>query len=107
MIAGIAISSLLNMTGDFAMAMACTAFCIPTSMTMVLLTAVPDFVMRESKELQVIAANIKIVIVNPNTAKFSLMACVFRKKKIPANVIKAGNASLLSTLLTFAAGSGR
>ena len=107
MIAGIAISALLNMKGELAMAMACAAFCIPTSMTMVLLTAVPDFVMRESKELQVIAANIKIVIVNPNTAKFSLMACVFCKKKIPANVIKAGNASLLSTLLTFAAGSGR
>lgn len=107
MIAGIAISALLNMKGELAMAIACAAFCIPTSMTMVLLTAVPDFVMRESKELHIIAANIKIVIVSPNTAKFSLMACVFCKKKIPANVIKAGNASLLSTLLTFAAGSGR
>lgn len=107
MIAGIAISALLNMKGELAMAMACAAFCIPTSMTIVLLTAVLDFVIRESIELHVIAANIKIVIVNPNTAKFSLMACVFCKKKIPANVIKAGNASLLSTLLTFAAGSGR
>ena len=107
MIAGIAISALLNMKGELAMAIACAAFCIPTSMTIVLLTAVPDFVMRESKELHIMAANINAVIVSPNTAKFSLMACVFCKKKIPANVIKAGNANLLSTLLTFAAGSGR
>ena len=80
MIAGIAISALLNMKGELAMAIACAAFCIPTSITMVLLTAVFDFVILESRELHVIAANINIVIVNPNTAKLSLIACVFCKK---------------------------
>ena len=107
MIAGIAISALLNMKGELAMAIACAAFCMPTSMMMVLLTAVPDFVILESKELHAIAANIKTPIVNPKTAKFSLIACVFCKKNIKANVISAGNASLLSTLFTFAAGPGR
>lgn len=107
MIAGIAISALLNIKGELAMAMACAAFCMPTSMTMVLLTAVPDFVIRESKELHIIAANINAVIVNPSTAKLSLIACVFCKKNIKANVIKAGNASLLSTLFTIAAGLGK
>ena len=97
MIAGIAISALLNMKGELAMAMACAAFCMPTSMTMVLLTAVLDFVILESIELHVIAANINIVIVNPSTAKFSLMACVFCIKNIKANVISAGKASLPST----------
>lgn len=107
MIAGIAISALLNMNGDVAMAIACAAFCMPTSMTMVLLTAVPDFVILESKELHAIAANINMLIVNPNTAKLSLIACVFCKKNINANVISAGNANLLSTLFTLAAGSGK
>ena len=105
--AGIAISALLNMKGELAMAIACAAFCIPTSITMVLLTAVFDFVILESRELHVIAANINIVIVNPNTAKLSLIACVFCKKNIKANVIKAGNANLLNTLLTLAAGLGK
>ena len=82
MIAGIAISALLNMNGELAMAIACAAFCIPTSITMVLLTAVPDFVILESNELHPIAANINIVIVSPNTAKLSLIACVFCKKNI-------------------------
>ena len=34
-IAGNAISPLLKINGDDAMAMACAAFCMPTSMTMV------------------------------------------------------------------------
>ena len=106
MIAGIAISALLNIKGELAMAMACAAFCMPTSMTIVLLTATLDFVIRESNELHNIAANINALIVSPRTAKFSLMACVFCIKNMPANVIKAGNANLLNTLLTFAAGSG-
>ena len=75
-IAGIAISLLLKIKGDVAMAMACAAFCIPTSMTMVLLTAVFDFVILDSKELHSIAANIRIAIVIPNIAKLSMMACV-------------------------------
>ena len=107
MIAGIAISALLNMNGELAMAIACAAFCIPTSITMVLLTAVPDFVILESNELHPIAANINIVIVSPNTAKLSLIACVFCKKNIKANVISAGKASLPSTWFTLAAGLGK
>ena len=107
MIAGIAISPLLKMKGELAIAIACAAFCIPTSIMMVLLTAVLDFVIRDSKELHVIANNIKAVIVIPMTAKFSLIACVFCIKNIAANVISAGNASLLNTLFTFVAGSGK
>ena len=107
MIAGIAISPLLKMKGELAMAIACAAFCIPTSITIVLLTAVPDFVIHDNVELHNIANNINAVTVNPNTAIFSLIACVFCKKKISANVIKAGNANLLSTLLTFAADPGK
>ena len=74
MIAGIAISGLLKIKGDVAMAIACAAFCIPTSMIIVLLTATVDFVILESIELHNIANNIKIVTVNPKTAKFSLIA---------------------------------
>lgn len=106
MIAGIAISPLLKMNGELAMAMACAAFCIPTSITIVLLTAILDLVIHDNVELHNIANNINAVTVNPNTAIFSLIACVFCKKKTSANVIKAGNASLLRNLFTFAAGPG-
>ena len=88
------------------MEMACAAFCIPTSMTIVLLTAVLDFVSRDKRELHNIAANINAVIVIPNTAKFSLISSVYCKKNINANIINAGKANLLSTLLTFAAAFG-
>ena len=88
------------------MEMACAAFCIPTSMTIVLLTAVLDFVSRDKRELHNIAANINAVIVIPNTAKFSLISSVYCKKNINANAINAGKANLLSVLLTFTAVSG-
>jgi hypothetical protein len=107
MIAGIAISLLLNMNGELAMAIAWAAFCIPTSITIVLLTATLDFVIHDNVELHNIANNIKTVTVTPSTAMFSFIACVFCKKKTRANVINAGNASLLNTLLTLAAGPGR
>ena len=73
-IAGIAISLLLKIKGDVDMAMACAAFCIPTSMTIVLLTAVFDFVSLDNSELHNIAANIRNVIVTPSTAKLSLIS---------------------------------
>lgn len=73
-IAGIAISLLLKIKGDVAMAIACAAFCIPTSMTIVLLTAVFDFVSLDNSELHNIAANIRNVIVTPSTAKLSLIS---------------------------------
>ena len=94
------------MKGELAMDIACAAFCIPTSMTMVLLTAVFDFVALDNKELHNIAANIKAVVVIPSTAKFSFISSVYCRKNINANVIRAGKANLLSVLFTFAAASG-
>ena len=49
-IAGIAISPLLKMNGEVAIAMACAAFCIPTSITIVRLTESVSFPACESKE---------------------------------------------------------
>ena len=106
MIAGNAISPLLKIKGELAIEIACAAFCIPTSMTMVLLTAVFDFVALDNKELHNIAAKIKAVIVIPRTAKFALISSVYCKKNINAKVINAGKANLPSVLLTFAAASG-
>lgn len=88
------------------MDIACAAFCIPTSITIVLLTAVLDFVIRESNELHNIAANIKEATVNPNRAKLFFISSVYCKKNINANVISAGKASLLSILFTFDAALG-
>lgn len=105
-IAGIAISPLLNIKGELAMEMACAAFCIPTSMTIVLLTAVLDFVILDSNELHSIAANIKAATVNPKSVKFPIISSVYCKKKINARTISAGNANLPNVLLTFAAMSG-
>ena len=68
-IAGIAISALLKMKGEVAIVMACAAFCIPTSMIIVLLTAVFDFVILDNRELHSIAANIRIATVNPNHSR--------------------------------------
>lgn len=62
------------MNGDVAMVIACAAFCIPTSMIIVLLTAVFDFVILDKRELHSIAANIKIATVNPNIAILSIIA---------------------------------
>ena len=98
MIAGIAISALLNMKGELAMAIACAAFCMPTSMMMVLLTAVPDFVILESNELHAIAANIKTLIVNPKTAKLSLIACVFCKKNINDSVVSRAHVNFSNSV---------
>ena len=50
-IAGIAISPLLNMNGDVAIAIACAAFCIPTSITIVRRAASLSFPARDSSEL--------------------------------------------------------
>ena len=55
MIAGNAISPLLKMNGEEAMAIACAAFCIPTSITIVRLTALPKPPRRDRAELHAIA----------------------------------------------------
>ena len=88
------------------MEMACAAFCIPTSMTIVLLTAVLDFVSRDNRELHNIAANINTVIVIPRTAKLALISSVYWRKNIKAKVIRAGKANLPNILFTLAAVSG-
>ena len=69
--AGMAISPLLKMKGEVAMAMAWAAFCIPTSITMVRLTASEKPPKRERRELQSIAPRIMHAAATPNTLKFS------------------------------------
>ena len=69
--AGIAISPLLKINGDEAIAMACAAFCMPTSIIMVLRIAVLHPLMRDKIELQNMARSIRRVMVIPNTAKLS------------------------------------
>ena len=54
-IAGIAISPLLKMNGEVAIAMTCAAFCIPNPITIVRLTESVSFSACKSKELQIIA----------------------------------------------------
>ena len=71
MIAGIAISPLLKMNGDEAIAIACAAFCIPTSIVIVLLTALLHLLILANVELQSIANSISNEIVKPNIRKLS------------------------------------
>lgn len=73
-IAGIAISPLLKMNGEVAIAMACAAFCIPTSITIVRLTESVRFPKCDSKELQIIAEIISRVHANPVRLKLSIIS---------------------------------
>ena len=75
-------------------------------MTMVFLTAVLDLLILDNNELHNIADNIRANIVSPNIAKLSMISCVYCKKNMNANNIRAGNANLLKVLLVLAAVSG-
>ena len=90
--AGMAISPLLKINGEKAIAMACAAFCIPTSMTIVLRTAGVKPDKRESSELQSIAARIREAVASPSRAKFSIISFVYCRKKSNARSIRAGKA---------------
>lgn len=96
--AGIAISPLLKINGDVAMAIACAAFCIPTSITIVRRTALPNFTIRERSELHAMVASIRAVMAVPRMAKISKISVVYCKKNISASSIRAGKAALPSIL---------
>ena len=105
--AGRAISPLLKMKGDDAIAMACAAFCIPTSMTSVRLIASLNLPIRDMHELHTIAITISIAADSPKDAKFSAISFLYCRKNTAARVIKAGKAILPNTFLTLTAGSGQ
>ena len=105
-IAGIAISPLLNISGDEAIAIACAAFCIPTSITMVRRTPAVNLPTRERRELHSIATTIKAVAATPKMLKFSIISFVYCRKNTPANSIRAGKAHFPNILFTFFAASG-
>ena len=100
--AGIAISPLLNMKGDDAMAIACAAFCIPTSMTMVLPALGLSRPMRVRPRLHTIEIKRSSVHAVPNVAMLSIISRGYCKKNVDARIINAGNAPLLRILFTFA-----
>ena len=88
------------------MAIACAAFCIPTSIIIVRRAASPVFVKRESNELHSIADAISKVHVIPNVEKLSIISLGYCRKKSAASVISKGNAALLSILLVAVAAVG-
>ena len=99
--AGRAISPLLKMKGDDAMAIACAAFCIPTSITIVRLTASLNLPILDMHELQAIAISISIATERPKEAKFSAISFLYCRKNTAARIIRAGKAILPNTVLTF------
>ena len=105
-IAGIAISPLSNMNGEVAMAIACAAFCIPISITIVRRTASVSFPTRESSELHVMLAIMSKAHASPVRVKLSIISWVYCRKNSSANVISAGKAILLSTLFALDANTG-
>ena len=70
-IAGIAICPLLKMKGEEAIAIACAAFCIPTSMVMVLLVARLHLLCRAKNELHSMARSMRRDTVRPKIKKLS------------------------------------
>lgn len=105
--AGNAISPLLNMNGDEAIAIACAAFCIPTSITIVRCMVLSKCPTRDRSELHKIANRISRVADAPNTMKLAVISVLYCKKKTMANNISAGNATFPRTLLTMDAALGR
>ena len=71
--AGMAISSFAKMKGLEAIAMACAAFCMPTSMTTVLRWRLSVFTRRDRREEQHTAASISKVTHSPSTPILSRM----------------------------------
>lgn len=100
------ISPLLKTNGDEAMAIACAAFCIPTSIIIVRRVAVFTLLARERSELASIAARISIVQAMPCVVKLSIISRGYCRKKSAASVISAGKAHLFSTLLVAMAACG-
>ena len=69
-IAGSAISPLLNIKGDDAMAIACAAFCMPASMTIVRRAALSLPAARDKMELPPIASRMRRAAEVPSIAMF-------------------------------------
>ena len=83
--AGSAISPLLNMKGDDAIEIACSGFCIPTSITIVRLVASLNLPILDMHELQAIAIMISIAAESPNEAKFPAISFLYCRKNTAAN----------------------
>lgn len=105
--AGRAISPLLKMKGEEAIAMACAAFCIPTSITIVRLTEELNLPILDMPELHAIATTISIAADRPKEAKFPAISVLYCRKNTAARIIRAGKAILPKTLLTLTAASGQ
>ena len=75
--AGMAISPLLKIKGDEAIAMACAAFCMLTSIIIVRRTALFVPARRERMELHSIAKRISKPVARPTIVKLSIISCVY------------------------------
>lgn len=89
------------------MAIACAAFCIPTSITIVRLTALLNRPIRDMLELQAIATSISNAAESPKEAKLSAISFLYCRKKTAARIIREGKAILPKTFLVLAAAAGR
>ena len=68
------------MKGEEAIAMACAAFCIPTSITIVRLTEALNLPILDMPELHAIATTISIAADRPKEAKFPAISVLYRSK---------------------------
>ena len=91
-------ASLSNTRGLQATVMACAAFCIPTSMTMVRRSAPVRRKMRESREPPLIARRMSTVIQSPRDGNSCMMVALCWRKNTVARRMRAGNAPRFSML---------
>ena len=83
--------------------MAWAAFCIPTSMTMVLLSRLSRWKIQQSPAATATAQSSRAVVASPRLEKFSAMVLLCWTKNTAARNIRAGKARRESTLSIFAA----
>ena len=76
MMAGMAMISLLKMSGLHAIVMACAAFCIPISMTSVRRSLVVSLSSHASNAPQPVVAKMRTVIVRPKEANSFTIVCL-------------------------------
>ena len=105
--AGTAISPLSKISGEVATAIACAAFCIPTSMTIVRRTARRSRNRRASSDPPAIASRISVPAARPSTPRFSRIVEAYCTKKTAASSIRAGKATRPSSSCTRRAARGR
>ena len=107
MMAGMAITSLLKTNGLQAMVMACAAFCMPTSMTMVRRSRPVSRMTYDSSTPQPIAPRMSSDIIAPSEANSLTMVSRCCRKKTVTSSTRQGNASRFSTLCSRCASASR